>query len=85
MDVPGRMTVKQAAAYACVCESVVRGWVASRKLAHYRLGLGRGKIIIERDDLDALLASFKVTKKGPEPAKAPARPRQVTLRHLRVD
>lgn len=74
-------SVAQAAQYACVCESVVRGWVRGG-LAHYRLGLKRGKIAIHRDDLDAWIAGFKVAKKGPEPVKAPARSRP-TLKHLR--
>jgi hypothetical protein len=84
MDVPSRMNVKQAAAYACVCESVIRGWVSSRLLAHYRLGLGRGKIVIEREDIDALLASLKITKKEPEPQKAPA-PSNSAFKHLRLN
>lgn len=83
MDVLSRMTVKQAAAYCCVCESVIRGWVATGKLPHYRLGLKRGKIMIERDDLDALLASFKVTPTTPEPVPAPALGRP-EFKHLRL-
>ena len=32
------MTVKQAAAHATVSESIIRAWVASGGLPHYRLG-----------------------------------------------
>lgn len=83
MDVPSRLTVKQAAAYCSVCESVVRGWVSSGKLPHYRLGLGRGKIVIDREDLDALLATFKVGARESEPAESPA-PSLASFKHLKL-
>jgi hypothetical protein len=37
--------------------------------------------MIDREDLDALLASFKVTKQEPGPAKAPA---PSSFKHLRL-
>lgn len=76
------MDVKQAAAYACVSVSVIRGWLKAG-LPHYRLGLKRGKIAIQKEDLDGWLANFRVTKKEPEPAKAPARFPSV-FKHLRL-
>lgn len=78
------LSVKEAAAYACVSETVVRGWLKDG-LTHYRLGAKgkRGKVTIQREDLDAWLASFKVTKKRPEPAKAPAALPSV-FRHLKL-
>ncbi|HYH66214.1 MAG TPA: helix-turn-helix domain-containing protein [Urbifossiella sp.] len=74
--------MKECAARAGVCESVVRGWVKSGLLPHYRLGLKRGKIAVAPADLDALVATFRVEGKGPEPVKAPAPPRP-TFKHLR--
>jgi hypothetical protein len=76
------LSVKEAAAHARVCESVVRGWIKSGLLPHYRLGLKRGKIAIAIEDLDGLLAGFKVAKKEPEPTKAPA-PKSA-FKHLRL-
>jgi hypothetical protein len=79
------MTVAEAAVHACVCESIIRQWIASGVLAHYRLGAPgrRGKIVIAVEDLDSVLATFKVSKKEPEPAKAPAPPRSA-FQHLKL-
>lgn len=78
------MDVKSAAAYACVSETVLRGWLKDG-LPHFRVGAKgkRGHYRIAREDLDAWLASFKVTKKEPEPVKAPARLPQV-FSHLKI-
>lgn len=73
------LTVKEAAARACVCEAVVYGWCSAGRLPHYRFGLKRGKILIAVEDLDALLAAFKVGAK-PEPKTAPARSKFTHLR-----
>ncbi len=77
------LSVKQCAARAGVCVSVVRGWVRSGLLPHYRLGLKRGKISVAQEDLDALVATFRVEKKQPEPKPAPA-PKPV-YKHLRFN
>ena len=79
------LTVKEAAERACVSESLVRGWVRDGSLPHFRLGAKgrRGKIAIAPEDLDGLLASFKVTQPQPAPVKAPA-PRKPVLKHLRL-
>lgn len=76
------MNVKEAAAYACVSVSVLRGWLLAG-LPHYRLGLKRGKIAIQKEDLDGWLANFRVQKKEPAPVKAPARLPSV-FKHLRL-
>jgi excisionase family DNA binding protein len=78
-----KLTVKEAAARASVCESVIRGWIKSGLLPHYRLGLPgrRGKIVIEVEDLDGMLANFKVS--GPAPKPAP-KSKPITLKHLRL-
>ena len=78
------MTVAEAAKHARVCESIIRQWVSSGLLPHYRLGAKgrRGKIMIEVDDLVETLASFKVT--GPASKPAPKTKPKVTLRHLRL-
>jgi excisionase family DNA binding protein len=75
------LSVKQCAKRAGVCESVVRGWVATGKLPHYRLGLKRGKITVAIEDLDALLATFRVTGRASSPALS-AKPAR--LKHLRM-
>jgi excisionase family DNA binding protein len=78
------LTVAEAATRACVSEGLIRQWVADGTLPHYRLGARgkRGKIMIAVEDLDGALASFKVSKKEPEPRKAPA-PRHA-FKHLKL-
>ena len=78
------LTVKEAAARACVSESLIYAWCQSGALPHFRLGLPgkRGKIAIEVEDLDATLASFKVGRREPEPQKSPAR-RKSAFQHLK--
>ena len=82
------MTVKQAATDACVCQAVVRAWVASGLLTAYRLGMPgkRGKILIRGDDLAALLATFRVMKERPVSAPTAAKPTKpkFKLRHVRL-
>ncbi len=81
------MSVKEAAAYCCVCSGLVRAWVASGRLPHLRVGMPnkRGKILIQRDDLDALLAQFKVGASVPEqPKPLPPTPPAFKLKHLKL-
>jgi hypothetical protein len=81
------LTVRQAAQRACVCPSIVYGWVATKVLAHFRLGAPgkRGKIVISEQDLDAFLQSQRV---GPERLKAvpapPQPPQRLRLKNLRL-
>lgn len=82
------LTVKEAAARGRVSERLVRGWLQDGLLPHFRLGAKgrRGKIAIAPEDLERLLASFRVEpKREEEPAAKPtsARPRSV-LKHLRL-
>jgi hypothetical protein len=80
------LSVKAAAARAGVSEGLVRRWVAAGLLPHFRLGSPgkRGKIGIAPEDLDALLASFKVGKRDLEPTPAPSPPRS-SFKHLRLN
>lgn len=67
-----RLSVKQAAERAGVSESLIYQWTTvEKRLPHYRMGSRgkRGKLVIESDDLDAFVASLKVT---PAEASAPA-------------
>ncbi len=87
------LSVKEAAARARVSEATVRGWVRDRLLAHFRLGAKgrRGKVVIASEDLDGLLASFRVVAaplqnepaNKPVPKPVPATRKQA-LRHLRL-
>ncbi len=54
------LTVRQAAERLGCSEQLVYRLVESRQLAHYRVGLGRGKITIAENDIDAYLASRRV-------------------------
>ncbi|MBP3958414.1 helix-turn-helix domain-containing protein [Gemmata sp. G18] len=80
------LTVKQAAERAAVSESLIYAWIADGTLPHVRLGRKgkRGTIRVSVEDLDGALATFKVGKSEPGPAKAPARKKAVTLKHLQM-
>ena len=70
------MTVAKAAARAAVSESLIYAWCADGTLPHTRVGRRgkRGHIRIAAEDLDGVLASFKVEAK-------PTRPQ---LNHIRL-
>ncbi|MGL6095149.1 MAG: helix-turn-helix domain-containing protein [Fimbriiglobus sp.] len=75
------LTVKQVAVRACVGESLVRRWVRDGTLPHLRVGArgSRGKILVLDNDLDELLARFKVGASVPRPKPV----RSTPLKHLR--
>lgn len=73
------MTVKQAAARLEVSAATVYALIGSGKLGCRRIGLGRGVIRISEDHLAAFLQAAE-----PVPVSAPAPPRSVKLRHLRL-
>ncbi|AWM36984.1 hypothetical protein GobsT_51340 [Gemmata obscuriglobus] len=81
------LTVKQAAAHACVCESITRAWVKRGLLPHFRMSAsgkpGQGKILIQVEDLDGVMAGFKLGAKEPEPAPAPVNRPRSTFKHLK--
>ena len=80
-----KLTPKQAAARRSVSVGLVYRWCAARRLPHYRVGAaGRGKILIDEADLDALLASMKVAGAVPIPVPAIAAPPRPDLRHLKL-
>jgi hypothetical protein len=56
------LDVKKAALHATVSEALIRLWVKEGTLPHYRFGGKgkRGKILIEVEDLDHVMATFKV-------------------------
>jgi excisionase family DNA binding protein len=80
------LTVAEAAKRATVSEGLIRQWVREGTLPHFRLGAKgkRGKILIQTEDLDGVLANFKVAKKVPEPIQAPAA-RKSTFQHLKFN
>jgi excisionase family DNA binding protein len=82
------LSVKEAAARAGVSEATVRSWIRDSMLAHFRLGAKgrRGKILVAAQDLDDLLASFRVVA---APANEPQRKpvpaaRKPVLKHLKL-
>jgi excisionase family DNA binding protein len=66
------LNVREAAARAGVSETLLRAWVKSGDLPHYRLGRrpGKGKIAVALADLDAFLASRRVEAPPPVPIAA---------------
>ena len=78
------LTVNEAAAHATVSPGLIRQWLKEGTLPHFRFGAKgkRGKIMIQVEDLDGVLANFKVDRKAPVPATAPA-PKSA-FKHLRL-
>ncbi len=72
------MTVAEAAQRACVSESLVYAWCNDGTLPHTRVGRKgkRGHIRIAIEDLDGLMASFKIAT---PPAPAPTSSNLPTL------
>lgn len=76
------LNIHEAARYATVSERTFRQWIADGLLPVIRIGAKgkRGHIRIMRVDIDALLASFRVTTKKPEPSGAPVS----SFKHLKL-
>jgi excisionase family DNA binding protein len=72
------ITVKQAAEHACVSQSLIYAWCADNTLPHTRVGRKgkRGHIRIAVEDLDAVLATLKVTGQTLQ---------CLPLKHIRLD
>ena len=74
------LTVNQAAERLNVSVKTVRNLIASGRLAHYRIGTGRGVIRISEDALDRHLAECEV-REDVSPAPPRRRERRI-LRHI---
>lgn len=61
------LSVRQAAERVGVCQRILRAWINEGRLPCYRLGVkgSRGKISIAVNDLDEVLASFRVRVEKP--------------------
>ena len=76
------LTVDQAAERLNVSVKTVRNLLASGKLAHYRIGAGRGVIRISEEALDRHLAECEVRENdSPSP---PRRRERRKLRHINL-
>src|SRR5262245_27133831 len=62
------LTIKQAAERLNVCPATVYDLCAQRKLAHHRVGVGRGTIRIDEADLAAFMENCKVSEQSPRNA-----------------
>lgn len=62
---PSLLTAKQAAEYATVSLSLMYQWIEQRRIPHLRAGgkNKRGKILIDKEDLDRFLVTLKVSAK----------------------
>ena len=80
-----KLTPKQAAARQSVSVGLVYRLCATRRLAHFRVGaVGRGKILIDEADLDAILATRKVMPTVLGPAPLPSTSPPAKFRHLKL-
>jgi excisionase family DNA binding protein len=75
------LSVREAAEWAGVSESLVYGWIASGMLPHYRLGASgrRGKISIRVADLETLVETMRQGGRARTPCPAPYTPKHFTL------
>lgn len=73
------LTVRDVAGMLNVSPTCVYSLIERRKLAHIRIGRGRGTIRIRQDDLRAYLSTQEV-----EPEKRPTRTNRIKLRHLQL-
>lgn len=74
------LTVRQAASRLNVSEKTVRNLVSCGKLAHHRIGAGRGVIRISEQALNQHLADSEVRESSPP--TSPKRRERRTLRHI---
>jgi excisionase family DNA binding protein len=75
-----RLPPQKAAEYVGCCVGLIYKLCRSGRLVHYRLGRGRGKILLDTLDLDRFLDACKV---GYVPPPAP-KPKPVKLKHLHL-
>lgn len=81
-----KLTPKQVAARQSVSVGLVCRLCATRRLTHYRVGgSGRGKVLIDEANLEALMATMQVFQAVPSPTRPPPQtvPRQ-EFRHLKL-
>jgi excisionase family DNA binding protein len=76
------LSVDQAAERLNVSVKTVRNLIGSGKLAHYRIGAGRGVIRISEEALDRHLAECEVRESGSP--TAPRRRERRKLRHINL-
>jgi excisionase family DNA binding protein len=73
-------TVREVAAILHVSAATVYALCNKRKLAHIRVGAGRGTIRIRQEDLDAFIAGATVQTGEPTAPKPPP----IKLKHLKI-
>ena len=78
--VSAMLTVRQAAQRLNVSEKTVRNLVNGGKLAHHRIGAGRGVIRVSEQALNQHLAESEV--RDPSPPTSLKRQERRTLRHI---
>lgn len=79
------LSVKEVAQRVKVSEAIVRAWITSGKLPHYRLGAPgrRGKIAVKPEDLETFLASCRVEPNSVNRLN-PQR-QKTTFQHLKIN
>jgi excisionase family DNA binding protein len=74
------LTIKQVAERLAVSSATAYELCAQRKLAHLRLGVGRGTIRVDEQALDDFIKGTTVQPAEPAAPKAPP----MRLKHLKV-
>jgi excisionase family DNA binding protein len=75
-----KLPPQKAAEYVGCCVGLIYALCRNGRLVHYRLGRGRGKILLDTVDLDRFLEGCKVGMTPPPAAK----PKPVKLKHLNL-
>lgn len=80
------LTVKQVAERATVSSALVYDWIASGRLAHFRLGKqgSRGSIRIAESDLTEFLLALRCHTVSHRKVSSPSRPASQVFKHLNV-
>ena len=73
-------TVQEVAKLLHVSAATVYQLCSQRKLAHFRVGTGRGAIRIQQEDLDKYVAAATVQTEEPKSPKPPP----IKLKHLKI-
>lgn len=82
MTSDAKLNPAEAAEYLGCAAGLIYKLCKSKRLAHYRLGEGRGKIVLSKADLDAYLAGVKVVAQDNAPKSMP---KPLKLVHVKLD
>ena len=78
------LTVAVVAKRLSVSQSLIYQLIESRKLAHHRIGTGRGTIRVSESDLASYLSECHANVQELEGTQSNGRPRKTRLKHIQI-